>query len=206
MKATFISSLALAGLLAGAVASGAQDSAGMDGEGFIRTWLVLAPIPAEGEDNGAGEIAKQQIKDEATMKPKDGDKATIGGKELTWKLHKAADYFVDFGQFVGSGPTEDVVGYAVAYVNADAEMKGLKLQMGSNDQAKVYLNGKEVLKFEDTRTLEKDQNAAEDVTLNKGLNVVVFKVANQKNNWQGALRFTDKSGAPVKNLKVSTSP
>ncbi len=206
-KSKVVLSFVLTMLLAASVhVVRAQETASVDGEGFIRNWLVLAPIPAESEDSGANEIEKQQIKDEATIKPKAGDKVMIGGKEMTWTSHKTADYFVDFGQFVAGGQTEDVVGYAVAYLNADAEMKGLKLQMGSNDQAKVYLNGKEVLKFDDTRTLEKDQNAADNVTLNKGLNIIVFKVANQKNNWQGALRFTDKSGAAVKNLKVMPAP
>jgi len=204
MKTKLILSLTLLLMIAAAVR--AQETASVDGEGFIRNWLVLAPIPAESEDSGATEIGKQQIKDEAMIKPKAGDKVMIGGKEMVWKSHQTTDYFVDFGQFVAGGQTEDVVGYAVAYLNADAEMKGLKLQMGSNDQAKVYLNGKEVLKFDDTRTLEKDQNAADNVTLNKGLNVIVFKVANQKNNWQGALRFTDKGGAAVKNLKVMATP
>lgn len=207
MKSKVILSFILTLLLsASVVIVRAQDPTSTDGEGFIRNWLVLAPIPAESEDSGAAEIGKQQIKDEAIMKPKAGDKVMIGGKEMVWKSHQTTDYFVDFGQFVGTGQTEDVVGYAVAYLNADAEMKGLKLQMGSNDQAKVYLNGKEVLKFDDTRTLEKDQNAADNVTLNKGLNVIVFKVANQKNNWQGALRFTDKGGAAVKSLKVMPAP
>ncbi|MGI8566360.1 MAG: hypothetical protein ACR2LZ_07755, partial [Pyrinomonadaceae bacterium] len=169
MKTKLILSLTLMLMIITAVR--AQETASVDGEGFIRNWLVLAPIPAESEDSGATEIGKQQIKDEAMIKPKAGDKVMIGGKEMVWKSHQTTDYFVDFGQFVAGGQTEDVVGYAVAYLNADAEMKGLKLQMGSNDQAKVYLNGKEVLKFDDTRTLEKDQNAADNVTLNKGLNV-----------------------------------
>ena len=44
------------------------------------------------------------------------------------------------------------------------------------------------------------------VTLNKGINVVVFKIINEQNNWQGALRFLDKAGAPVKDLKIKLSP
>ena len=39
----------------------------------------------------------------------------------------------------------------------------------------------------------------------KGQNVLVFKVINEKNNWQGCARFT-KDGAPVKNLKISLTP
>ena len=61
--------------------------------------------------------------------------------------------------------------------------------------------------FTDTRTLEKDaENSAEGVTLKKGVNVVVLKVANEENNWQGSLRFLDKAGKPVTDFKVETKP
>ena len=43
-------------------------------------------------------------------------------------------------------------------------------------------------------------------TLKKGVNVVVFKIINEQNNWQGAMRFLDKAGAPVKDLKIKLSP
>jgi acetyl esterase/lipase len=178
----------------------------LDAEGFIRNWLVLAPIPSGEEFNGAADVNNQQIKDEGSIRPKAGDKSTANSKELIWKAHQSRSFFVDFKEFVGAGQSEDVIGYAVTYVIADAEMSGLKLQMGSNDQARVYLNGKSVLKFDETRTLEKDQNAAENITLNKGVNVIVFKVVNEKNNWQGCLRFTDRTGAPVKGLKVALAP
>ena len=177
-----------------------------DAEGFIRNWLVLAPIPSGEEYAGAVDVNNQQIKDEANIRPKAGDKSTASGKELVWKAHQSPGFALDFKEFVGAGQSEDVIGYAVSYVIADAEMSGLKLQMGSNDQARVYLNGKPVLKFEETRTLEKDQNIADNITLNRGVNTIVFKVVNEKNNWQGCLRFTDKSGAPLKGLKVALSP
>ena len=38
-----------------------------DAEGFIRNWLVLAPIPIEGE-SGASEIDKDFLKGEATIR------------------------------------------------------------------------------------------------------------------------------------------
>ena len=177
-----------------------------DNEGFIRNWLVLAPIPSGEEYNGAADVSIPQLKDEGSIRPKQGDRATVNGRELTWKAHRAPGFFIDFKEFVGPGQSEDVIGYAVAYLIADAEMSGLKLLMGSNDQAVVYLNGKQAIKFEDTRTLEKDQNSADNVTLTKGVNVVVFKVVNEKNNWQGCLRFTDKAGAPLKNVKVALAP
>jgi uncharacterized Zn ribbon protein len=66
------------------------------------------------------------------------------------------------------------------------------------------VNGKEALKFTETRTLEKDTDTAE-VTLNKGQNVLVLKVINEKNNWQGCARFL-KDGSGVKNIKISLTP
>jgi uncharacterized Zn ribbon protein len=96
-----------------------------------------------------------------------------------------------------------VAGYAVAYINADDEMK-VRLSVGSNDQCKVWVNGKLIVKFTETRTLDKDTDSG-GVTLAKGQNVLVFKVINEKNNWQGAARFL-QNGAPVKNITVATAP
>ncbi len=173
-----------------------------DAEGFIRNWLVLAPIAVQ-EDSGATEIDKDQVGGEATLKPKPGDKVNVDGKILTWTPHQASDYFVDFLKSFGAQRGEDAAGYAVAYVTADDEMK-VKLSIGSNDQCKVWLNGKQVIKFSETRTLDKDTDSA-DVTLVKGQNVLVFKVINEKNNWQGAARFLQGS-TPVKNVKISLTP
>jgi hypothetical protein len=44
------------------------------------------------------------------------------------------------------------------------------------------------------------------LTLPKGINVVVFKVVNEKVDWSGCLRFTDKDGKPVTDFKVSLKP
>jgi uncharacterized Zn ribbon protein len=173
-----------------------------DAEGFIRNWLVLAPIAVQ-EDSGATEIEKDFLGGEATIQPKPGDKVNINGKILTWTAHQAADYFVDFLKAFGAERGEDVAAYAVAYINADDQMK-VRLSVGSNDQCKVWVNGKQAIKFTETRTLDKDTDSA-DVVLNKGQNVVVFKVINEKNNWQGAARFL-QNGAPVKNIRIATTP
>ena len=172
-----------------------------DAEGFIRNWLVLAPIAIE-ENAGASEIDKDFLAGEATIKPKADDKVNVAGKILTWKAHQTSDFFIDFLQaFPERG--EQVAAYAVAYVIADDEMK-VKLSIGSNDQFKAWVNGKQILKFAETRTLDKDTDSGE-VTLAKGQNVLVFKVINEVNNWQGCARFI-KDGAGVKNIKVSLAP
>ena len=91
----------------------------------------------------------------------------------------------------------------MAYVIADEEMTAT-LAVSSNDQGKAWVNGKQVFKFAETRTLDKDTDKVE-VALVKGQNVLVLKVINEVNNWQGCARFM-KDGAPVKNLKISLTP
>jgi hypothetical protein len=175
-----------------------------DEEGFIRDWLMLAPASIP-ESGGAEEIDKKQIADEGALKPKEGEKQKIGDKELTWKAVRAKDYYLDLNETLG-GANENVVGYLVAYVVCDKEMPDLTLLMGSNDQGKVYLNGKEVVKNDQGRTIDKDSDKAEKITLNKGVNVIVFKVINELNNWQACLRFADKAGKPVTNYVVKMTP
>ena len=172
-----------------------------DADGFIRNWLILAPIPIDGE-SGASGIDTAVLAGEATIKPKAGDAVTIGGRPLTWKAHQASDFFVDFLKaFPERG--EYVAAYAVAYVLADADMK-VTLALSTNDQGKAWVNGNEVFKFVDTRVLEKDTDRV-DVSLVKGQNVLVLKVVNEVNDWQGCARFL-KDGAPVKTLRIALAP
>jgi len=177
-----------------------------DDEGFIRTWLILAPIPVTTPSAGATEVDHEFLPSEKELKPKEGDKAKAGDKELAWKAVKANDYQFDLNEIVGQ-PTEQSVAYAVVYIDpGESERKDLTLAIGSDDQAKVYLNGKQIIKTADPRALAKDQDKAADLTLNKGTNVLVFKIVNEGGGWQGCARFTDKEGKPVKDLKLKLAP
>jgi hypothetical protein len=192
-------------LASAARAAAAADDAKPDDEGFIRDWLLLAPFPLGEENAGADHIDKTQITNEASLKPKPGDKQKIGDAENAWRPIKAKDYYFDLNEIL-TAQHENVLAYLVTYVVADKDMPDLTLLIGSNDQAKIYVNGKEVLKFTETRTVEKDSDKAEKVALKKGTNVIVFKLINETNNWQGCLRFKDKDDKPVKDLTIKTTP
>ena len=56
------------------------------------------------------------------------------------------------------------------------------------------------------RSLEKDANKAPGQALNAGVNVLVFKVINETNNWQGCVRLVDKDGKALSDVKVKTEP
>jgi hypothetical protein len=193
--------IVLAVLLLSAALLFAPQTFNPDADGFIRNWLILAPIAIEGE-SGASGIDTAFLDAEATIKPKAGDTVVVGSKPLTWKDHQASDFFVDF---LEASPErgEYVAAYAVAYVLAEEDMQ-VTLALSTNDQGKAWVNGKEVFKFVDTRVLDKDTDRV-NVSLVKGQNVLVLKVVNEVNNWQGCARFL-KDGAPVKNLRIALAP
>jgi hypothetical protein len=177
-----------------------------DSEGFVRDWLILGPIPLSGS-SATDEIDKKQFAEEAQPTAKEGAVQKVrGDKELAWRKVSTKEFYIDFKEIYPE-LSEEVLGLAVAYLVSPDEKTGLTLKMNSNDQGKAYLNGKELVKFTDTRTLEKDaEDAAQNVTLKKGVNVLVLKVANESNNWQGSIRLMDKAGKPVTDFKVETKP
>lgn len=175
---------------------------GLDAEGFIRSWVVLAPVPIAG-DSGAIAIDQDFLNGEGRVTPKAGEGVRVGAGEMTWRAHQTSDYFVDFLQSFGKAQGEYVAGYAVTYILAEEAMP-VTLALSTNDQGKAWLNGKEIFKFTETRVLEKDTDRVE-VTLAKGQNVLVLKVVNEVNNWQGCARFL-RNGAPVTNIRIAQAP
>jgi hypothetical protein len=126
----------------------------------------------------------------------------VGDRALIWKEHTCKEYLLDFNVLLGAR-TEDSVAYAVSYVVAPEELKSVRMKTGSDDHVKVYLNGKQVLRHAEVRAIEKDADITE-VTLQKGVNVLVIKVINEKVEWALCLRFTDKDDNPLTNLKAQT--
>src|SRR3954453_17711244 len=98
--------------LSGAMLAPIQTPTRPDAEGFIRDWLVLAPIAIDGE-SGADQIDKDFIAGGGAAAPKAGDKVTIGGKQLAWTPHKSAEYDIDFLGAFGKERGEYVAAYAV---------------------------------------------------------------------------------------------
>src|ERR1700694_1695189 len=88
-------------LLSAASIPGADDKSGLDAEGFVQQWLVLAPIPFAANESSSDALNREQIKDEAGLKPKAGDKVKVGDKGLTWQKKAAAGHLLDFNAILG---------------------------------------------------------------------------------------------------------
>jgi hypothetical protein len=173
--------------------------------GAIKEWLVLAPIQFSTGPRGANAVDTDLIGGEALLRPRAGEGTIVGGVELKWQETAQESHVIDFNVILGD-QTQLSVAYAVCYIRSDVEQRGLHLLIGSDDEAKAYLNGKQIYTYAAGRGFVADQDAVTDVTLNAGSNVVVFKVVNEFADWKGSLRFTDAQGNPLKGIHVTLSP
>jgi hypothetical protein len=182
----------------------AADAARLDAEGYIRDWLMLAPIALPEGESGADALFREQIRGEANLKPQSGDKVTVRGKELAWRSVTDSTNYFDFNVTLKS-INDHAAGYLVTYIECEAEQRDVIMAVASNDEGRIYFNGVDIYAFNEPRTLMLDADKGK-VTLKKGVNVIVFKVINELNSWQAAMRLLDKSGAPLKDIEIKLAP
>jgi hypothetical protein len=204
MKALFAALSAAAAVAFSTPQTGAADTFTPDAEGYIRHWIMLAPIAIRDGETCAEALLKDQLPNEAALRPKAGDKANVAGKELTWRNVTASTNYFDFNEALKS-INDHAAGYMVTYVECAEEMRDVVIAVASNDQGRIYFNGVDIYAFTEARPLMLDADKGR-VTLKKGVNTFVFKITNEQNAWQGAMRFLDRSGAPVKGLKIKLTP
>ena len=155
--------------------------------------------------SGAEGLDLEQVEGEGRLRPTAGETRSIGNGELKWREVAQDDYVIDFNAILGR-VTDLSVAYAVCCIRSEAEERGLRMLVGSDDEAKVYLNGMQVHQSPGTRNFVADQDTVPDIALKAGLNVLVFKVVNEGGNWQGSIRFTDTAGQPLKGIRVTLDP
>jgi hypothetical protein len=124
---------------------------------------------------------------------------------LKWQEVAGGDYAIDFNAISGRDLPHSVA-YAVCYIRSDGEQRGLQMLLGTDDGAKVFLNGKSVHQPSFSRSFFADQHKVQDISLNAGVNVLVFKVVNENGDWQGSIRLTDAEGNPVRGIRVTLDP
>ena len=182
----------------------ASETASLDSAGYIRDWVMLAPIALPERGMAGDLLLREQIKDEGKLNPKEGDTIKVNGKELTWRNITAPTNYFDFNAILDS-LNDRAVGYMVTYVECERDIPDVMMSVGSNDQGRIYFNSVDIYAFTDARPLEIDADKGK-VTLKKGLNVVIFKIINEQNSWQGSMRLTDMEGNPLEDVKIKLSP
>ena len=95
---------------------------------------------------------------------------------------------------------------AVCYLDGPVTQANLVLRIGSDDQAKIFLNECEVYRSTKTLGWEPERDTVSGIEPKAGLNVLVFKVVNELLSWGGSVRISDAAGQSVKGLRVTLDP
>jgi hypothetical protein len=162
-------------------------------DGLIKNWQVIGPFEF---GKGLEEIypPEKEIKPEAVYSSANG--------QLTWKKFSAGDNgYLNFLTAFYEHPEENpadlaAIGYAFVEVESPDERR-IKLTLGSNDGAKLWINNAVIYNEHVGRGAVADQVFL-DANLNKGINHILVKVENLGSNWGLYLRLVD----PDKELMI----
>jgi len=153
--------------------------------GFVRNWMVIGPFEF-------GEGLDQVLPPENEI---DFQKRYVAiGGSVTWEKATLDETgYLNFVSIFNKRKTApaDLRGMAYAYTEIESpENRKVTLTLGSNDGAKLWVNGKVVYNEHVGRTAVADQVFLE-VSMKKGLNRVLAKVENLGANWGLYLRVVD---------------
>lgn len=183
-----------------------------DDEGFIRRWLLLEPINKPNRTNTVFTDSYLRrafdtlyFPNQFTILPRDGEKVIVADQELTWHALDSRNFNVKLFRFA-YGLNKQVYGvlfWAVTIVDSPAEMKNIRMAVGSNSASMWWLNGNEAVLLSGDRRMVMDDVVSTRLTLNQGKNIIRGAVINGPGMSDFCVRFIDEKGEPVKNLAVT---
>jgi dipeptidyl aminopeptidase/acylaminoacyl peptidase len=178
---------------------------GPQAQGFLQNWLMLLPLPFAAGETEAQALDRQQLPGEAQARPRAGERVTLGGGTWVWQEYRSPKSVVNFHAALGRATKRSVV-YAACYVESARAHDGLWLQVGSPNQAKVYLNGRQIHRDRLPPGLA-SLDTVGPVRLERGINVLLLKVVyEQLGDWEGCARLVDDEDWPVQGLRVTLAP
>ena len=162
-------------------------------------WSVIGPF---GNTNGTG-YDKAFIPEEATQfdttRTYNGQSGQVG---WTQRTDKTFDGYVDFETIFGGG-LNWVAAYAWTTLTVP-DRRTAHIHFGSDDQAKIWLNGESIHTDSTAHSVAIDQVTI-PVTLKPGKNSLLVKVCDERIFWGFYLRITDTDGKPFDDLKINAA-
>jgi cellulose synthase operon protein C len=166
--------------------------------GFLRGWWIAGPFDNEGRAGFERAFPPEAGVDLAARFP--GKSREVGWRELPPELSWSGIAAV--GTFVR--PQNEAVVYALAVPRIDRERR-VRLWVGASGAFRVWVNGVKVLEDAAYHPARLDQ-AAVEVTLRKGPNRILVKLAQDQGEMTLAVRLTDPSGAAVETTPAPMPP
>jgi HEAT repeat protein len=160
---------------------------------FVTVWQVAGPYEQKGKDYS--ELFN------IPFGPEGSDAASVRWQILPVSANPADSWKMDLLHAFGG---DQRAAYARTWIHSPKQ-QDVRLELGSDDGVKVWLNGAVVLANNAARPLQPASDHV-DVTLNEGWNVLMLKVTQSTSAWEFCARFAQPSGEPVPDLQFSLDP
>jgi len=156
-------------------------------EGYILVWNTVGPYKVKGK--GGGELF------DIALGPEKPD-----AKDVKWtRLNKGIDAWgINIENMFGS------MDHCAAYVRTSIWSpvdQAVRLEMGSDDAIKVWLNGKKIHGHNGSRGMTARDDIV-DTRLAKGWNVLMMKIIDFEGGWAFCCRIRNAEGGPIAGLKA----
>ena len=174
-------------------------------QGGIPYWLVLGPMPL-GPRESADAMGRVYVKDESALQPVVGEKAVYD--HITYQWRGVSGHFPSATAITQDalGNSEYVLFYFATYIKSDREIPLANLYWGSDDSARVYVNGRMVGQFLGRRGLVVDNDITTEFPLHKGVNTIVVKLGNDWLGYGITARLVDGKDRPLADLPIGAVP
>jgi hypothetical protein len=183
-----------------------------DADGFLQRWMLLEPIIKPNRTNTVftdsyirNAFDTLYFPSQFTGVPRDGQKVTVAGKELSWHALESSNFNVKLFRFAYglNKPTYGVLFWAVTVVNCPREMKNVRMAVGSNSASMWWLNGNEAVILSGDRRMVMDDCVSKRLSLNKGRNIIHGAIINGPGLSDFCVHFIDENGDPIKDITIS---
>jgi hypothetical protein len=175
-------------------------------DGFIKRWLILEPIAANGLTDSVVQAAvkKEYFPDQLGVLPRDGDTVTVGDVTLAWHAVDTKNYNVNLYHFAYAlkKPTSNVLFWVVTVVDCPQQVRGVRLAIGSNAASVWWVNGREVIGLYGDRQSVIDDGVSKRLTLEKGTNIVRAAIVNGGGATDFCARILDADDRPLTRFTV----
>ena len=161
--------------------------------GYITAWQVAGPYVQDGKNYRA--------LFDIPFPPETPDAAQVKWRALPAGTSSGKPWLLDLLKFLGG---EQRVAYARTHIYSDKPQPA-RLDLGSDDGVKVWLNGEVVHANNTARPLTPGSDKAA-IKLKQGWNTLLLKITQNNLGWEFSARIVKPDGTPLFGLRADTAP
>jgi HEAT repeat protein len=161
---------------------------------YITDWQVAGPYREAGKD--------YQALFDVVFPAEVGEGADVVWKPLPAATDTARPWVMDLLKALGG--CEQCAAYARTWIHSDQDVAA-RLELGSDDGMKVWLNDKQVYALNTARPLTPGSDKV-DVNLHSGWNRLMLKITQNNLGWEFCARFVKPDGSHLPGLQTGAAP